>query len=519
MTDAPAAPTAADSPEPGDVRHDEQAARLPRMPAWIAALLVFFCSACVLVLEILAGRLLAPYVGISLETYTSIIGTVLAGIAAGTWVGGKVADRVDPRRLLGPTVALGGMLALFTVPVVRGMGDSASGDGSRLTTITLTVAGFFPAAFVLSAVHPMVVKLQLRDLDRTGGVVGRLSGISTFGALVGTFVTGFLLVATTPTRTVIYAVGGVLIAVGIVLTVWLSRGTTVVALVIAVLGGAGAAVAATSDGPCDLESAYYCIHVEPDTLNQSGRTLWLDDLRHSYVDLDDPTRLEFEYIQSFADVAEVVFPDRPALDTLHIGGGGFTMPRYLREVYPGSKSVVLEIDQSVVDVNKDRLGLRTGPDLKVKVGDGRIGIRDRPDDSADFVISDAFGSLSVPWHLTTTEFIDEVQRVLRPGGAYVLNIIDYPPLRFVRAELRTLQEHFDYVAAIGPQPMFDGAFGGNMVLVAADEPLDEEVLREIVTARGNVLVSGNELERVIDGAPVITDDYAPIDQWLDQDTD
>ena len=74
-------------------------------------------------LEILAGRLLAPYVGISLETYTSIIGTVLAGIAAGAWVGGKLADRIDPRRLLGPTVALGGVLALFTVPVVRALGD------------------------------------------------------------------------------------------------------------------------------------------------------------------------------------------------------------------------------------------------------------------------------------------------------------------------------------------------------------------------------------------------------------
>ena len=78
------------------------------MPKLAAAALVFVCSAAVLMLEILAGRLLAPYVGISLETYTSIIGTVLAGIAVGAWGGGKLADRIDPRRLLGPTVALGG---------------------------------------------------------------------------------------------------------------------------------------------------------------------------------------------------------------------------------------------------------------------------------------------------------------------------------------------------------------------------------------------------------------------------
>jgi hypothetical protein len=501
----------------GDVADARPAARLPRMPALLAAILVFFTAGCVLVLEILAGRLLAPYVGISLETYTSIIGTCLAGIAAGSWVGGKLADRIDPRRMIGPTTALGGMLALFTVPIVRALGNDTSGDGSRLTTVVLTVAGFFLPAFVLSAVHPMVVKLQLRDLERTGGTVGRLSGIATFGALVGTFVTGFLLVATTPTRTVIYAVGGVLIAVGIALTLWLARRETAAVVAIAVLGGVGATAAATSANPCDLESAYYCIHVEPDELNPSGRTLWLDDLRHSYVDLNDPTHLAFEYIQSFADVAEARFPGRPALDALHIGGGGFTMPRYLREVYDGSKSTVLEIDESVVKTNKERLGLKTGPDLKVRVGDARIGIRDRPDDSADFVISDAFGSLSVPWHLTTTEFIDEVQRVMRNDGVYVLNIIDYPPLRFVRAELRTLQEHFDYVVAIAPRPLFDGAYGGNVVLVAADAPLDEDTLRELVVTKGNVVLSGAEIDRLIDDAPVITDDFAPIDQWLDQD--
>ena len=87
--------------------------------------------------------------GISLETYTSIIGTVLAGIAVGAWGGGKLADRIDPRRLLGPTVAIGGLLALFTVPVVRSLGDQ-SGDGGRGATLFLAFAGFFLPAVVLT---------------------------------------------------------------------------------------------------------------------------------------------------------------------------------------------------------------------------------------------------------------------------------------------------------------------------------------------------------------------------------
>ena len=94
--------------------------RPPRpLPGWLAVVLVVGTSASVLVLEILAGRLLAPYVGVSLETYTGIIGTVLAGIAFGAWAGGQLADRFDPRRLLPLLLLLGGALAVATIPVVR----------------------------------------------------------------------------------------------------------------------------------------------------------------------------------------------------------------------------------------------------------------------------------------------------------------------------------------------------------------------------------------------------------------
>ncbi|MFI5046522.1 MAG: fused MFS/spermidine synthase [Acidimicrobiia bacterium] len=487
------------------------------MPALVAAALVFFCSACVLVLEILAGRLLAPYVGISLETYTSIIGTVLAGIAAGTWLGGRLADRVDPRRLLGPTIALGGLLSMFTVPVVRSLGNDTSPDSGRPMIVGLAFAGFFLPAFVLSAVHPMVVKLQLHDLRRTGRVVGRLSGVSTAGALVGTFVTGFLLVSAAPTSTIVDVLGGVLIALGAGFTLWLTRRASAVAVAIVVLGGAGLTVAAKAESPCDVESAYYCIRVERDPYNPSGRTLWLDDLRHSYVDLADPTDLQFTYIKSFAQVVASKFPDHRAIDALHIGGGGFTLPRYLRAEYPGTHSTVLEIDPEVLKIAREKLGLKTGPDLRVQVGDARIGIRDRATDSADLVVSDAFGSLSVPWHLATTEFIGQVQRVLRPGGVYVLNIIDYPPSRFARAELRTLQAHFPHVAVMAPSYVLDGTDGGNLVLVASASPIDVATLREQSRADGVEVLTGEALNRFVDGMPVITDDHAPVDQWLSQD--
>jgi hypothetical protein len=139
------------------------------------AALVSFTSASVLVLEILAGRMLAPFVGVTLETFTGIIGTVLAGIAVGSWLGGHAADRTDPQRFLPPLLVVGGALVIVTPAVVTVVGPTLSGDGP--TQIAgLAVFGFFAPAAVLSAVSPTVAKIELRSLDDTGTLVGGLVG-------------------------------------------------------------------------------------------------------------------------------------------------------------------------------------------------------------------------------------------------------------------------------------------------------------------------------------------------------
>ncbi|MGZ8734381.1 MAG: fused MFS/spermidine synthase [Acidimicrobiia bacterium] len=478
-----------------------------------AGCLVFVSSAAVLVLEILAGRLLAPYVGVSLETYTAVIGTMLAGIAAGSWLGGHVADRVDPRRLVGPLVVAGGALALVTVPIVRGLGD-ASGQGGSAPTVFLALAGFFLPAAVLSAVTPTVVKLQLRDLHETGGVVGRLSGIGTLGALVGTFVTGFVLVANVPTRAVIYGVGATLLVIGIALWVGLSRRDPVIVGTLVAFAVGGGALATVVHEPCQVESAYFCMRVEHDPTRATGRTLWLDDLRHSYVDLDDPTHLEFDYAKSVADAVDSARPGSAPLDALYVGGGGFTLPRYYAATRPGSRATVLELDPAVPKIARERLELETSDALRVELGDARIKIRSSPADSADLVVGDAFGGLSVPWHLTTREFVSEVRRVLRPDGVYVINLIDYPSFRFARAELATLREQFRWVGAIASPLKFAQKVGGNVVLVASDRTPDEAALEAAVAMHADTLEAGADLDAFIADAPVLTDDYAPVDQWL-----
>jgi len=286
----------------------------------VAGATVFLTSGAVLILEILALRLLAPYVGVTIETYTATIATVLAGISLGTWLGGRAADRIEPRRLLGPLLVVGGALGVLSVPLVRWLG--ATGGGS---VVGLSLVGFFAPAAVLSAVTPTVVKLQLRDLGATGRIVGRLSALGTAGAIIGTYLAGFVLVEAVATSTSILAVGGALMAAGVGLWLWLGRGGVPAVVVAVVLGMVAGAVAVRSAGPCHVETVYHCARVVADEARPGGRLLLLDTLRHSYVDLDDPTHLEFAYARVFADVIATVAPAGP-LRALHVGGGGFTLP-------------------------------------------------------------------------------------------------------------------------------------------------------------------------------------------------
>lgn len=489
-----------------------------------AAVLVFVTSAAVLVMEILAARLLAPYVGVTLETYTGIIGTILAAIAFGTWWGGRLADRRDPRLLIGPILLLGGALALLIVPIVRLVGKLPLGTGPEAVVVLVGLAFFLPAA-VLSAVPPTIIKLQLADLGETGRTVGRLSALGTAGAIVGTFATGFMLVAAWPTTPILIGVAVVVLVMGVVVEVALRRraaapfptSLAAAAVLLAAGGGFGIDRLNAALDPCERESAYFCARVEADAIGcPDGLTLYLDTLRHSCIHPDQPERLDFAYAQLFADVLTATGPGAAPLDVVHVGGGGFSLPRYLQTTHPGSTNVVLELDPTLIDIAKQQFGLTLSDDLQVRTGDARVGMRAVPDAAADVVLGDAFGGLAVPWHLTTVEWVRDVQRVLRPDGVYAVNVIDYAPYRFGRAEAATLGEVFDHVAMMGPPGRLEGESGGNLVLLASDQPLDRDAILAANRARGDddVFVDAIELEAFVRGARPLTDDYAPVDQLL-----
>ncbi|MGY2129083.1 fused MFS/spermidine synthase [Blastococcus sp. SYSU DS0617] len=489
------------------------------LPGWVAATVTFLSSGAVLVMEIVGLRLIAPYVGVTLQTSTAVIGFALAAIALGAWTGGAVADRIDPRRLIAPLMVAGGALVIAVLPLVRFAGSVVTGADAGAVLLLAAVAVVVPAA-LLSAVPPMVVKLQLSNLGETGAVVGRLSGIGTLGAIAATFVTGFLLIAVLPSSVILVGTGVVTVAAGLALGVLLRRGSAGgqgrVPVALVLLAVVGALLAAVAPTPCEEETAYHCARVVADPERDSGRVLMLDTLRHSYVDLEDPTHLEFEYVRAIAAVTDASFPAGEPVSALHIGGGGLTLPRYLAEVRPGTASRVVEVDPGVVAIDREQLGLETSDALRVDVADGRVGLAEEPAGERDLVVGDAFGGLSVPWQLTTREALQLVDRSLTTEGIYAVNLIDHPPLDFVRAELATLREVFDHVALLARVPVLTGEDGGNVIAVASQRPLDTEGIAAALLDHDLAwrVAEDADLDAFVGDAPVLTDDHAPVDQLL-----
>jgi MFS family permease len=489
-------------------RKEEEVLSTALHPA-LAAGLVFVAAGAVLVLEILAVRLLAPYVGLTLETTTSIIGAALAGIALGAAVGGRLADRMDARLLVVGLLVGGGALALLIVPIVHWLGPGARGDGD-LAALGITVITLVPAAAVLSAVSPAVAHLQLHDLRASGTVVGSLSGWATAGALLGTFGTGFVLVPLMPVSTAVLLVGGMLILAGILL-----GASTRLVPVTALLGGVLlllvlGAWTGTTDSPCETETKYHCVALEEDPERKGSYTLLLDDITHSYVDLDDPTYLQYDYVRWIANAIDATYPEGKPLDVVFVGGGGFTLPRWLLATRPGSQAEVLEVDEELIEFDEERLGLEPTSGLEIKAGDARVEMLARPDDSADVVVGDAFGNYAVPWHLATTEWIEEVKRVLKPDGLYALNVIDLGSLDLLRAEAATVLDGFEHVRLVsfGEE---ERALGGNGVLLASDREIPDRALLEYPGVTG---LAESTLESFASRGEVLRDDFAPADQLL-----
>jgi len=319
-------------------------------------------------------------------------------------------------------------------------------------------AVFFLPSLALGTVSPLVAKLavdRVRQTKATGAAIGQVYAWGMVGSILGTFITGFFLIDALGTKGLALALATVLALAatglgGVVHAAW--AGIPLGLCAIAFLPGpwferqglAWGLREERGDAKSGVvyvdESNYTYIKVSTEAdADGEKRTLVLDNLIHGYCVMNRPERLDYDYEHIYALVTRRVVEAkakaeglkdlrRVGLETLFLGGGSYTFPRYLQSVYPRTAADVAEIDPAVTEANFKSLGLSRETTIETTFGDARQFVSRRQKQPKapryDIVFGDAFNDFSVPRHLTTREFNDKVADLMAPNGVYMINIID-----------------------------------------------------------------------------------------------
>ena len=469
------AKTAASGAAPGDGRG--------ALSGWYLYFSVFLSGGSILVIEIAAGRVLAPHFGNTLYTWTSMIGIILAALSVGYAIGGRMADR-DPsaHRFFLIMVAGAGLVAL--VPVLRAafLPTLEKGLSIRSGPIFGGLLLFAAPACVLAALTPYAVKLSSRGDATLGRVTGNLFTWSTAGSIFGTFITGYVLIPAfglnaiflaTAIALAASAVGGLYLVSG-KLSGLKDAGSRSVRRVLIFTGVClltGAAWTPRPPGPTKetiffKENMYHTLRViEGDREGKRVRQLYLDYQPEGAMVIGDDRSTFFEYTK-FLALGPAAVPRIRRM--FFIGGGAFTMPKVLHLMLPGAEIVVAELDSDVVAAGRKFFRLGRYPKIKTVTGDGRRTLRSAKG-KWDFIVGDAYRGLrNIPSHLVTREFFEEARARLAPGGAMLLNLISKrtgPGGVLYTSVYRTMAAVFPDVWVFSTDPNLP-AYAQNVLLLA-----------------------------------------------------
>lgn len=511
---------------------------------------VFLASVCLMAVELLASRIIAEQAGSSLYTWTSVIGVVLAGMSLGSFAGGALSDRYDAVRLLGWLFMAASASVVGVLVVTRVFANAqpfATWHWPALVFTTVFCIFFLPSV-LMGTFGPIATKIAVQraiqstnakggpaaTTDTVGGAVGAVSAWNAAGSIIGTVASGFWLISAVGTRSLTMLVAVVLALTGLAVMprrrwhiAW-----TMVAVAAFVLTRTSVPALAdwkyedvfrNSDADVfSADSAYQSIRVYEDAsdrdVEHTLRVVALDYLIHGYVDLDDPTFLNYGYERVYRDVMERYAGDRP-VSAFFMGGGSYTFPRWLLARHPGSTAVVAEIDPMVVEANYRATGLPRKTPIKTIVGDARNAVEDLPPDSRfDFFLGDAFNDLAVPYHLTTLEFTRDVASHLKPNGAYLVNIIDdFDSGLLLGSFVGTLERVFKHVYVFCTDVSGVSKGRDTFVVAASNVPLDLTGWQpnHDTEFEGSVLTPANltDLRKKCRGR-ILTDDDAPVENLI-----
>jgi spermidine synthase len=497
-----------------------------------AYIIMFIASFCTLVIEMVAGRILAPFVGVSIYTWTSIIGVILTGISIGAYIGGKLVDRWPSKKTLGILLLLSGLASVMILPLTDLVAAYRFPFSLMWRIFTVTTIIFFIPGCIIGTVSPVVVRLTLKDVEGAGNVVGKIYAVSTLGAIIGTFATGFLLISLMGTRNIILSMGGLLILTaafsGALFKAKKAQAIFIVAMLVllSVVYGFAHKPPLGDQYYFYKESDYYTLKLSKTQSSDGGKTLHaliLDNLIHSYVCLEDPNHIEYEYERIYAEVMKWRFEHDAAFKTLTIGGGGYTFPRHMEVSYPRAHIDVVEIDPMVTKIVYDHLGLPKTTRITTYNTDGRWYVMNCAE-KYDVIFTDAYNDLSIPYHLTTKEFVAQLKSIMTPSAILMSNIIDnFQKGSFLPSYIKTLQEVFGdkNVHLISVSPDFENLRISTFIVMASVRPLDmaafDTWLKTHFRQEAKSAIVSDELVRKMltnRYSIVIRDDYAPVDNLV-----
>jgi len=494
----------------------------PRLRLAWYSLTIFLSSAILLVLEITAGRLIAPYVGVTLYSWTSIIGVILAGLSVGNWLGGYWADRGAGNLFTGSVLLLAGLLSLLSLQMLHWIAPLIQNSALDLVSSSfLYVLGmFFLPAVLLGIPTPLLTTLALQLDPRAGHIIGRMHALAAVGSIAGTFLTGFVLIQYFGSREVVWISA---------LTLWLlaipffhqRRKIGAVLLLVSLILLLASRWAEAFVNPCDKESAYFCLRVDDisDELPEgNGKALILDHLMHGINHQQQADLLIAPYVHLMDELSWHYFGPEAyqQLAYFFAGGGSYTQPRAIASSAPQAKITVAELDPVVTELVQKEMYLDT-TSMQVVHGDARSSLYRHADHSVDVMVTDAFHDIAIPYHLVTQEFVQLARLKMRPDGLFLTNIVDaYPDPKMVKSMMKTLLQEFRHVDVwldqipANPQRM-------TYVLSASDRPLRSSRInsrqgfnRQWFRVNKPLLLSGTSIEEL----PVFRDDYVPVERLI-----
>ncbi len=518
---------------------------------------VFACGASLMGLEMVAARVLAPFLGNSIYVWGSVISIVMVALSMGYWLGGQLADRFGPSRVLAPAIALAGLGTVSAPYVAQVILPYVAEWGPRLGSLAAATVIYFIPSLLLATVSPLGVHLAARrGMSHIGRSAGSLYAVSTGGSIVGTLLTSFWLIPLLSLEPLVVWTGFLLLATSLVAlglrdeidadesrassverlqTIGATVGAVVVAAVVGVviLWQVAPADAVNAIGETVLfqrDTQYHRISVTED---ESSRHLRFDSSHQSAISLDDPYVSRILY-PDYMHLALAANPEAERVLVLGLGGGVITK-RYWRD-YPGMYVDSVEIDPVVADVAERYFSLPADERLAVYVEDARRYVQ-RTDETYDIIIVDAYYSDALPFHLTTQEFLAEMEDIMSPDGVLAYNVISSAAgggSDLFRSMYRTAGGVWDqiFVFPIGYgadlERRGDVIAGGqrrNIIVLATNAPLEQPELLQRVGDRVDGRVSIQGFDSYVDDlytqlipladVPVLTDAHAPTDSLIE----